>query len=495
MKPEEFEVYVIPPNFMEGGTLFGGLLKTRNTIEAVILGLAVGVPVLHLPFSLTVRVVILCLTALPLVLLALIGVSGMSLSAFIRLFFCFLHNRRILSRDGTQGGKNGKTLLPSWAQQRKSDCEAEDPPLPKSRSRFSVDLKQRSVTQFKTFLQEEEAVQPLNALADYIPTRGIDVSRADEYTVATWLRSWYEIYAKPNIRISTANRYQLMVEQYTIPRIGSIKLTKLTAHDLQKLYKDLMENGRIDRKSGHGNPGLSSTTVRSLHLMLHSALERAVKERLILRNPTEDCIAPKVQKIEMQILPPEHIKDYLEAADRRGLLPMFYLELVTGLRKGEITALLWSDLDTQNKTISVSKQYIKNPNGELTLSRPKTETSVRKVSIPQEAVDLLIAEHGKHPENPYMFPSPVTGEMYYPDSVVNLHKKILKDAGLPHIRFHDLRHTFATLALQNGVDVKTVSSMLGHYDAGFTLRTYTHATRQKQDEAAQTMGSFMAQVM
>ena len=112
-------------------------------------------------------------------------------------------------------------------------------------------------------------------------SRGIDVSRADEYTVATWLRSWYELYAKPNIRISTANRYQLMVEQYTIPRIGSIKLTKLTAHDLQKLYKDLMENGRIDRKSGHGNPGLSSTTVRSLHLMLHNAFERAVKERLI----------------------------------------------------------------------------------------------------------------------------------------------------------------------------------------------------------------------
>ncbi len=186
---------------------------------------------------------------------------------------------------------------------------------------------------------------------------------------------------------------------------------------------------------------------------------------------------------------------YLDAADRRGLLPMFYLELVTGLRKGEITALLWSDLDIQNKTISVSKQYVKNPNGELTLSRPKTETSVRKISIPQDAIDLLIAEHSKHPENPYMFPSPATGEMYYPDSVVNLHKKILKDAGLPHIRFHDLRHTFATLALQNGVDVKTVSSMLGHYDAGFTLRTYTHATRQKQDEAAQTMGNFMAQVM
>ena len=259
--------------------------------------------------------------------------------------------------------------------------------------------------------------------------------------------------------------------------------------------KELMESGRTNRKSGHGNPGLSSATVRSLHLMLHNALNRAVKERLILRNPTEDCIAPKVQKFEMQILQPEHIKTYLDAAEKRGLLPMFYLELVSGLRKGELTAFLWSDLDITNRTISVSKQYVKNPNGELTLSRPKTETSVRKVSVPQEAVDLLVAEHKKHPDNPYMFPSPVTGEMYYPDSIVNLHKKILKDAGLPHIRFHDLRHTFATLALQNGVDVKTVSSMLGHYDAGFTLRTYTHATRQKQDEAAQTMGSFMAQVM
>jgi integrase len=325
--------------------------------------------------------------------------------------------------------------------------------------------------------------------------KGIDVSRADEYTVATWLRSWYDIYAKPNVRVATAGRYQLMVEQYTIPRIGNIKLTKLTAHDLQKLYKELMENGRIDRKSGHGNPGLSSTTVRSLHLMLHNAFERAIKERLIPRNPTEDCIAPKVQKIEMQILPPEHIKDYLEAADRRGLLPMFYLELVSGLRKGELVALQWSDLDEANCTISVSKQASWDTEGNLILSQPKTGNSIREASIPQDAVELLKQEHAKHPDNPWMFPSGRTGEMYQPDSVVTLHKRILKDAGLEHIRFHDLRHTFATLALQNGVDVKTVSSMLGHYDAGFTLRTYTHVTRQMQQKAAEKMGSFMAQVM
>lgn len=326
-------------------------------------------------------------------------------------------------------------------------------------------------------------------------TAGLDVGRSEDYTVASWLRSWYELYAKPNVRPATADRYQLIIETYTILRISKIKLTKLTSRDLQKLYKDLMEHGRVQKRSGKGNPGLSSTTVRSVHLMLHCAFERAVKERLIPRNPTEDCIAPKVRKIEMKILAPEHIKAYLDAADRRGLLPMFYLELVSGLRKGELVALRWDDLDVKNRTISVSKQYVRNPDGSLELTRPKTENSVRLVSIPQAAVDLLIQEHDKRPDNPYMFPSPVTGETYYPDSVVNLHKKILKDAGLEHIRFHDLRHTFATMALQNGVDIKTVSSMLGHYDAGFTLCTYTHATRQKQDEAAAAMGSFMEQVM
>ena len=326
-------------------------------------------------------------------------------------------------------------------------------------------------------------------------TNGLDVSRAaDEYTVASWLRTWYELYAKPNVRTATANRYELIIEQYTVPRIGNIKLKKLTTQHLQKLYKELLESGRIHVGKGQDN-GLSTTTVHSVHLMLHCALERAVKERLISRNPCEDCIVPKPRKLDMKILTPEHMKAYLEAADRRGLLPMFYLELVSGLRKGELVALRWDDVDIRQRTISVSKQYVRNPDGSLELTRPKTENSVRLVSIPQTAVDLLIQEHDKHPDSPYLFPSPLTGEMYHPDSVVNLHKKILQDAGLEHLRFHDLRHTFATTALQNGVDVKTVSAILGHFDAGFTLRTYTHATRQKQDEAAQTMGNFMEQVM
>ena len=130
-------------------------------------------------------------------------------------------------------------------------------------------------------------------------TNGLDVSRAaDEYTVASWLRTWYELYAKPSVRTATANRYQLIIEQYTVPRIGSIKLKRLTTRHLQKLYKELLESGRIHIGKKQGK-GLSITTVHSIHLMLHAALDRAVKERLIPRNPYEDCIVPKPRKLAL----------------------------------------------------------------------------------------------------------------------------------------------------------------------------------------------------
>ena len=272
--------------------------------------------------------------------------------------------------------------------------------------------------------------------------KGIDVSRADEYTVVAWLRTWFELYAKPHIRPSTMNYYHRNIEQHVAPAIGDIPLNKLTTRDLQKLYNDLQSNGRLRKVQKKEKPGLSNSTVRGIHTMLHNALDRAVKEKLILSNPTENCIIPKIEKQEMKILHPDHISAYLNAAERRNALPMFYLELVSGLRKGELVALQWSDLDEANCTISVSKQASWDTEGNLILSQPKTGNSIREVSIPQDAVELLKQEHAKHPDNPWMFPSGRTGEMYHPDSVVTLHKRILKDAGLEHIRFHDLRHPY-----------------------------------------------------
>ena len=174
MRNEERDSYVIPPNFIEGGTLLGGMFKTRNVIEAGILAVLVGGPVIGLNLSLTTRIIILCLTALPLVLVALIGISGSSLSAFILQFFSYLRNRRILSRDSQGSEKSKRSLLPSWMRaKRQEPAEPEHEAMPASRRRLRFDFKARKVDQFKTFLPPDETVKPLNPLADYVPIEKI----------------------------------------------------------------------------------------------------------------------------------------------------------------------------------------------------------------------------------------------------------------------------------------------------------------------------------
>lgn len=309
------------------------------------------------------------------------------------------------------------------------------------------------------------------------------------FTVARWLRTWYDLYAKQNIRRSTQLQYTYFMRDLVIPRIGELSLSQLSGLRLQMLYQELRTSGRTHPQR-HAGQGLSPKTVRSVHLFLHAALEQAVRAGVIAKNPTAECKPPKLERKEMKVIQAEQIGEYLQAAVERNVLPLFFLELTTGLRRGELLALLWSDLDVPNRSISVTKS-VARLDGELVVSKPKTQHSIRTLVIPQQAVDLLVQEHNLHPNNPYMFPSPTTGTMYSPETVARIHKRLLKDAGLEDCRFHDLRHTFATLALQNGVDIKTLSGMLGHYSSGFTLDTYTHVTRKMQEEAAEKMGQFM----
>ena len=128
----------------------------------------------------------------------------------------------------------------------------------------------------------------------------VDVRRADEYTLGTWLQTWYELYAKPHLRFSTAEYYRRGIELHIMPRLGDIPLKKLIGRDLQWLYKDLQEHGRLREAQKGKQPGLSDSTIRGIHTMLHSALDRAVKERLIVRNPADDCVPPKNPKHEMR---------------------------------------------------------------------------------------------------------------------------------------------------------------------------------------------------
>ena len=358
--------------------------------------------------------------------------------------------------------------------------------------RYTVGYDENGKVKMKNVLGKTQAEVKEKLKEKLEEAKVLDVAKSESYTVAEWAALWFEVYAKPNIRERTADYYNRYIIKHIVPCLGDIKLNKLTGRQIQKMYNDLLDHGRERVSQKEKNPGLSGTYVHGVHVMLHNCLNRAVKERLLVRNPADDVIVPKIDKKEMKILPPEQVKAYLKAASARGILPLFYLELTSGLRKGEIAALLWSDLDVENCTLSVTKQLMSSRDGELKITQPKTATSVRLISLPQETVELLKEEHSKHPLNIYMFPSPRTGGMYHPDSIVKLHEKILNDAGIEHLRFHDLRHSFATYALQSGADVKTLSCMLGHYSAGFTLNTYCHATRDMQADAARKIGGFMS---
>ena len=271
----------------------------------------------------------------------------------------------------------------------------------------------------------------------------LDMSRAKSYTLGAWIKLWYEVYAEPRLREKTKDYYLNYIDNHIIPELGNTPLEKLTTIQIQKFYNDLRKSGRIQRYTHIKlkDKGLSTRVVRGIHTLLNNCLEQAVAERLLLTNPAKGCRLPKLEKREMKILPEDKIGPYLAEAERRGLLAAFYLELTTGLRRGELLALLWTDLDVENMAISVSKQ-VNRINGELVVSQPKTPNSIRKLAIPQRAVELLVEEHAKHPHSPYLFVSSKTGTMFDPDSFRHTHEKILKAIGAEHIRFHDLRHPY-----------------------------------------------------
>ena len=319
----------------------------------------------------------------------------------------------------------------------------------------------------------------------------MDFSKTGKYTVGEWMEVWFEDYAKIKVRPSSHQTYRGYIDNHIRPNIGDIPLEKLTALDIQKLCKKLLTKGRVDRLEAKGQPkGLSAKTVRNIHQILSSALKLAQEQRIILTNPAERCALPKVEHREMQTLPVEQLQSFLREAKDSGVFELYYLELATGLRRGELLGLKWEDIDLERGDLRVRRQ-IARINGEVVEAPLKTKNAYRTLPLAEDTIDVLEAQRKKTGDSPWVFPSP-TGGPISPDSVLHMLHRVLKRAGLPRVRFHDLRHTFATLALQNGVDVKTVSGMLGHFSAGFTLDTYAHVTTASQRQAAKTMGGILS---
>ena len=322
-------------------------------------------------------------------------------------------------------------------------------------------------------------------------TQALDVTKAGKYTVGEWMEVWFQDYAKIKVRPSSHQTYQGYIHNHIQPNIGEIPLEKLTSLDLQKFYKKLLTQGRVDRVEAKGQPkGLSAKTVRNIHQILSSSLKLAQEQRLILTNPAEGCALPRVEHQEMKTLTTVQLASFFREARESGVFELYYLELATGLRRGELLGLKWEDVDLERGDLRVRRQ-VSRINGEVMEAPLKTKNAYRTLPLAEDTVSVLREQRRKVGNSTWVFPSSNGGPIS-PDSVLHMLHRVLKRAGLPKVRFHDLRHTFATLALQNGVDVKTVSGMLGHFSAGFTLDTYAHITSAAQRQAAKTMENVLS---
>ncbi len=297
-----------------------------------------------------------------------------------------------------------------------------------------------------------------------------------------WLDFWYQNFCKLTVKPKTQACYENRIYTHIIPEIGKIPLNKLTQNDLQQFYANLKKAGRKRCVEKYGE-GLSDRMVRSCHTTCRAALEKAVAEGLITSNPAIGCKLPPKKSKEMQVLTQAEIMRFLIQAKEEGYYEMFLLELTTGMRRGEILGLKWRDLNMQTGDLQISRQVVK-VEGKTTVSTLKTKSSIRTIRLAKEMVGLL-KKMRETAKNEWMFPSPVKENVPRdPSAVYRRFQLILERANCKKVRFHDLRHTFATMAIENGMDVKTLSAMIGHVSAETTLDIYSHITDTMQQQAA-----------
>jgi integrase len=287
----------------------------------------------------------------------------------------------------------------------------------------------------------------------------------------------------------TAEGYEYIVRRHLIPALGNIPLTQIKPEHLQKYYSEKLSAGRCD-----GNGGLSAHSVRHHHITLHTALESAVKWGLLARNPADAVTPPHFQRPDMHILDEAGMGLLLEAAKITPYYAVFYLALFTGMRRSELLALRWSDVDLILCELSVSRSLHHLRDGSTIFRQPKTARSRRLIALTPSTV-LVLKEHkekqtannifiGKVPNDSDLVFSHADGTPLLPDTITREWARLTRRLGLTGIRLHDARHTHASLMLKQGVHPKVVQERLGHASITTTLDTYSHVTPGLQQAAA-----------
>ena len=254
-------------------------------------------------------------------------------------------------------------------------------------------------------------------------------------TLREYVLRWQEAYDKNQSRPTTYAAHGYIFKNHILPGLGHIPLSELTVEQMGDFLEERRRFGG-HRPESPEYPGLGEHTMRHIHRLLQQCLDQAMRDGLIAENPARAFHYPKPKKVSANVLTALEVEDYLDAAERLGHRPMFLLALTAG------------------------RELVEYKGG------------TRIISLTPEAVELLRMEHAKHPGSPLMFMHPATQRPYSPQMVRRIHNEIIQEAGLDRIRFADLRHTCAVLSLQNGMDTKEVSQMLGHFRTAMTRQNY-----------------------
>lgn len=307
--------------------------------------------------------------------------------------------------------------------------------------------------------------------------------RLDEY-LAGWLAS-----IKTSLSMTTWAQYNQLVRSYISPNVGYIKIKDLRPEQIQNLYNQL-----LDRQ-------VSVHTVRKIHVTLHSALAQAFRQSMIPRNPASLVKPPRQPATEMAVLNESQVSQMLVAAKGHRWEALYHLAVISGMRQMELLGLKWTDLDWIRQVLRVERQLIRPGKHGIQFSAPKTRFGKRSIALGNRTIEILrshfdrqqlerLAAGDKWSEHGLIFTNSLGGPID-PRNLLRDYKRLLHEAGLPNIRFHDLRHTAASLMLNNGVPVIVVSRRLGHSKASITLDVYGHLIPTLQTEVAEMIDSMV----
>lgn len=315
------------------------------------------------------------------------------------------------------------------------------------------------------------------------------VFAGSKVSLSKFLDEWL-VVAKTSVRPNTYQQYSQVVHQHINPVLGYIVLKDLRPDHVQSLYTNKLANG------------VSPNTTRMIHAVIHRALNHALKLGLVYRNVADSVTRPKVVRKEMKTLNDYQVRQLIQVAESEQMRLLLWVAVVTGLRQGELLGLKWSDLDWTSRRIQVQRQVQRRKGDGLVFCEPKSASGRRVIVLGKSTIEklreyknnqlkerILLGE--KWQDYDLIFPSPI-GTPLDPSNVLKAYKDYLKRAGLPTLRFHDLRHSAATLMLQQGVNPKIVSERLGHSDISLTLNTYSHVLPPMQEEAAEKMDDLLS---